>query len=77
MFSNTLGLLSSRNVNDQVSHPYKTTGKIIVNHAHIGQNAAFSELGGTSQKLLTECGNFTMADGIVSSDGVRIISGQK
>jgi hypothetical protein len=28
MFSNTLSLLSSRNVSDQVSHPYKTTGKI-------------------------------------------------
>ena len=26
---NTLSFLSSRNVNDQVSHPYKTTGKII------------------------------------------------
>ena len=30
MFSNTLSFLSSRNVNDQVSHAYKTTGKIIV-----------------------------------------------
>ena len=30
MFSNTLSLLSSRNVNEQVSHPYKTTGKITV-----------------------------------------------
>jgi len=30
MFSNTLSFLSSRNVGDQVSHPYKTTGKIIV-----------------------------------------------
>ena len=30
MFSNTLSFLPSRNVNDQVSHPYKTTGKIIV-----------------------------------------------
>jgi hypothetical protein len=30
MFSNTLSFFSSRNVNDQVSHPYKTTGKIIV-----------------------------------------------
>ena len=30
MFSNTLSFLSSRNVNDQVSHPYKTTGKIII-----------------------------------------------
>jgi len=29
MFSNTLSFLSSRNVTDQVSHPYKTTGKII------------------------------------------------
>ena len=28
MFSNTLSFHSSRNVNDQVSHPYKTTGKI-------------------------------------------------
>ena len=28
MFSNTLSFLSSRSVNDQVSHPYKTTGKI-------------------------------------------------
>ena len=30
MFSNTLSFLSSRNVSDQFSHPYKTTGKIIV-----------------------------------------------
>jgi hypothetical protein len=30
MFSNTLSLCSSRNVRDQVSHPYRTTGKIIV-----------------------------------------------
>jgi len=30
MFSNTLSFLSSRNVNDQVSHPYKTRGKVIV-----------------------------------------------
>ena len=30
MFSNTLSFLSSRNVSDQVSHPYKTIGKIIV-----------------------------------------------
>ena len=30
MFSNTLSLHSSLNVSDQVSHPYKTTGKIIV-----------------------------------------------
>jgi len=30
MFSNTLSFLSSRNVNDQVSHSNKGTGKIIV-----------------------------------------------
>ena len=30
MFSNTLSFLSSRNISDQASHPYKTTGKIIV-----------------------------------------------
>ena len=30
LFSNTLSLCSSLNVSDQVSYPYKTTGKIIV-----------------------------------------------
>jgi len=30
MFSSTLSFFSSRNVSDQVSHPYKTTGKIVV-----------------------------------------------
>ena len=30
LFSNTLSLCSSLNVRDEVSHPYKTTGKIIV-----------------------------------------------
>jgi len=29
LFSDTLGLRSSLNVSDQVSHPYKTTGEII------------------------------------------------
>ena len=29
LFSNTINLRSSLNVNDQVSHSYKTTGKII------------------------------------------------
>jgi hypothetical protein len=32
LFSNTLGLCSSLNVRDQVSHPYRTTDKIIVLH---------------------------------------------
>jgi len=30
LFSNTLSLRPSLNVSDQVSHPYKTTGKIII-----------------------------------------------
>jgi hypothetical protein len=30
LFSNTLNLCYSLNVRDKVSHPYKTTGKIIV-----------------------------------------------
>jgi hypothetical protein len=30
LFSNTLSLCSSVNVRDQVSHPYRTTGKLIV-----------------------------------------------
>jgi len=30
LFTNTLSLRSSLNMSDQVSHPYKTTGKIIV-----------------------------------------------
>ena len=38
IFSNTLSFLSSRNVNDQVSHPYKTTGKIIVLYILIFHN---------------------------------------
>jgi hypothetical protein len=35
LFSNTLSLRSSPNVSDQVSHPYKTTGKIIVLYTFI------------------------------------------
>ena len=35
LFSNTLSLRSSLNVSDQVSHPYKTTGKIILLHTLI------------------------------------------
>ncbi|PNF36932.1 hypothetical protein B7P43_G08055, partial [Cryptotermes secundus] len=30
LFSNTLSLCSSLNIRDQVSHPYRTTGKIVV-----------------------------------------------
>jgi hypothetical protein len=35
LFSNTLSLCSSLNVRDQVSHPYRTTGKIIVLYIQI------------------------------------------
>jgi len=35
LFSNTLSLRSSLNVSDQVSHPYKTTGKIIILYIRI------------------------------------------
>jgi len=35
LFSNTHSLLSFLNVSDQVSHPYKTTGKIIVFYIYI------------------------------------------
>jgi hypothetical protein len=34
LFSNTLSLCSSLNVWDQVSHPYRTTDKIMVYHTH-------------------------------------------
>jgi len=35
LLSNTLSLRFSLNVNDQVSHPYKTTGKIIVLYTYV------------------------------------------
>ena len=35
IFLNTLSFLSSLNISDQVSHPYKTKGKIIILHLFI------------------------------------------
>jgi hypothetical protein len=35
VFSNTLSLCSSFNVRDQVSHPYKTTGTIMVLYSKV------------------------------------------
>jgi hypothetical protein len=35
LFSNTLSLRSSLGVSDQVSHPYKTTGKILVLRVYV------------------------------------------
>jgi hypothetical protein len=43
MFSNTLSFLSYRNVSDQVSDPYKTTGKIIVLYIY-NRNSNFKKL---------------------------------
>jgi len=40
LFTNTLNLHSSLNVSDQVSHPYKTTGKIIFKTKKINQQNA-------------------------------------
>ena len=46
LFSNTLSLCSSLNVSDQVSHPYKTSGKIyiyiyIYTHTHTYRNTIY------------------------------------
>jgi hypothetical protein len=43
LFSNTLNLRFSFNVSDQVSHPYRTTGKIIVLYILIYSNTKFSK----------------------------------
>jgi len=37
MLSNTLSFLSSRRVNDQVSHPYKTTKSAVYKEKNIGR----------------------------------------
>jgi hypothetical protein len=42
MFSNTLSFLSSHNVSDQVSHPYKTTGQIIFLRTNSSENYSHS-----------------------------------
>jgi hypothetical protein len=45
LLSNTLSLCSSLNVRDQVSHPYKTTGKnSFVCHMHICRSYNVPEL---------------------------------
>jgi len=52
IFSNTLSFLSSRNVNDQVSHPYKTTGqKLRIQHQVFVRRDVFQPLLGHLQAL--------------------------
>jgi hypothetical protein len=51
LFSNTLSFLSSRNVNDQVSHPYKTTGKIVFQYILIFK---FSDNNPEDKRFCTE-----------------------
>jgi hypothetical protein len=41
LFSNTLSLYSPLNVRDQVLHPDRTTGKIIVVHAYLHEHFFF------------------------------------
>jgi hypothetical protein len=41
LLSNTLSLCSSLNVRDQVSHPYRSTAKIIVHFSDIHKNIRF------------------------------------
>jgi hypothetical protein len=41
LFSNTLSVCSSFNVRDQVSHPYRTTGKIIVLYILISKACSY------------------------------------
>jgi len=53
MFSNTLSFLSSRNVSDQVSHPYKTTGKIIVKRRY---NIRILKKQQENEDYISECG---------------------
>ena len=51
MFSNILSFLSSCSVNDQVSHPYKTTGKITVLYSYLKLQVQ-KHLSGNKEKLL-------------------------
>jgi hypothetical protein len=53
LFSNTLSLRSSINVSDQFSHPYKTTGKIILTYADsLDPPGTYSQPGGSSKWCL-------------------------
>jgi len=68
MFSNTLSFLSSRNVNNQVSHPYKTTGKIIASFkygnkwkefGHYQPSTALLFILKILKKMLKQCANMS------------------
>jgi len=57
LFSNTLSLLSSLHVSDQVSYPYKTTGKITVVHLnfYIFGYQIYSEPNNSKHSLSSVC----------------------
>ena len=50
LFWNTLSLRSSLSVSDQVSHPYRTTGNIIVLYIYIGINLRYKNIDAIKQK---------------------------
>jgi len=52
IFSSIFRFLSSHNVNDQVSHPYKTTGKIIVLSCEIKCRTAMAEAAFNKKRAL-------------------------
>ena len=59
MFSNTLRFLSSRNINDRVSHPYKTTGKIIILYILVFK---FLYINPEYKRFCTECTKYHTID---------------
>ena len=74
LFSNTLNFLSSRNVSDQVSHPYKTTDKIIVLYILIFKFLDSSLEDKRCKLCITQCN--VSADAIVWSLLYQIFSQQ-
>jgi hypothetical protein len=55
LFSNTLCLCTSFNVRDQVSHPYRTTGKIIVLYKKTKKAHGFSPQANYTDRATAAC----------------------